>query len=526
MTFNINSSTDWISWNPATHPTANFVNDVTFTAMPGAKAISGGSATVDVNGHIISFSNIVNPGNSLFNVNSTGVLTLNNAVINFNENSYGTTAALLVNTSDGSVTFNTVRIVNTVSWSVSSSATLCNVITGTLALTNIQMGSYAAPVKNIRLINRVNPDSTASISNSAFYINRTECINGMSVIDQAHDGSGITGDTVTLDSCVLTCINNGGTAPAGSSGFVFRGRCAFSNCYMYNESGGVSGFNFVYMHSFNTYVGENVNLFDTCYYYQNVSASGNVVVTSNTSAGTTLTATNFATNTVGFIPSGTFTTNYTNISTSHDYTQNTRVTPFTSASFQNTTYWTGANNPAVAGAPYLTKLSASPWDNSYTAFTDRPFLANPLPCLVKGTLIRVEDDGVVTDKPIETLKKGDKVVLGNRGTLGTIQEIFNTVVINPTSEQLPVKIPKDLLGRECPTRDLYLSERHLILPMDIKQGIDYEIHPVGFMKAPLSLEGVNKVEDWGNRVEYYHIVLEHPYDTLIANNMIVESYVK
>lgn len=539
MSFNIGSVSEWINWNPTTHPTGNLTSNITFTDLTVSGIIKSISTSVVLNGsgYSIIFSGINTTGKghntSIINVanNPSANLTVNNLILDFNGDSIGNSANSLFLggfvQAAATITINTIKILN----SQPLNLCMCGRIDGTLNINNIEIGTDDNPATGMFLASIIRTGHL-NITGGSFITGRSVISNGSGtgLVSQCLSSTNATG-SVTLNSCVLICKNDSSTPYTSNSGtyYIYTGHASFNNCYIYNECSGVTNFSVSYVYSLNVQdTGTVVDLFNSCYYYQSSNGSGNVILFGTLTGSTiTINATDFATNTSGFIPNPNgFTTNYTNVVTDHDYTQNTTVAPFSAASFQNATYWTGGNSSSVTGAPYLTKLSTAPWNTSYTAFNDKPSLEQPLPCLVKGTIIRVQENGVIKDKPIETLKVGDTVVLGNNNKLGVIQEIFNTTIKNPTIKQLPVKIPQNSLGEGCPKKDLYLSERHLVLPLNIKEGACYEIHPAGFMRSPLDVDGAIRDDSWCGELEYYHLVLENPYDTLIANNMIVESYVK
>ena len=132
------------------------------------------------------------------------------------------------------------------------------------------------------------------------------------------------------------------------------------------------------------------------------------------------------------------------------------------------------------------------------------------PCFCPGTLIKTPTGNV----PIELLKDGD-VILTNNNKVVPIK-IYSFSVKNTTKLNAPYCIPKNSIGNNYPTSDLYISPEHAIVLSD-------KLFTFAHMLSQTNpkIKQVNV----GKKQTYYHIETpDYLNDVIYANDLPVETY--
>jgi hypothetical protein len=128
-------------------------------------------------------------------------------------------------------------------------------------------------------------------------------------------------------------------------------------------------------------------------------------------------------------------------------------------------------------------------------------------CFQKGTHILTPDG----EKPVELLQTGDLVISAKTGKSVPIKSMM---CFFGTQANCPLYcLPKDALGENKPTRDLFLSHRHRV-------SLD------GQLRHMVCLADMGKSVPTGKEViEYYHIELADCFDTVVAEGLEVETFI-
>ncbi len=128
-------------------------------------------------------------------------------------------------------------------------------------------------------------------------------------------------------------------------------------------------------------------------------------------------------------------------------------------------------------------------------------------CFTPGTRIAT----ATGDRPVETLRIGDTVLLAEGGSAPIIWIGERDADCRDHADLCPVRIHRDAFGPGLPVRDLVLSP-------------DHAIHWAGVL-IPIRhlVNGRNIVRDARDRVRYYHLELPH-HALLLAEDLPVESY--
>lgn len=139
--------------------------------------------------------------------------------------------------------------------------------------------------------------------------------------------------------------------------------------------------------------------------------------------------------------------------------------------------------------------------------------ANPAPCYVTGTRIRVLRDRVISDVPVEQLAAGDLAITA-AGTPRPIRWIGTRAYrgsMVPPAER-PVRIRADALGEGVPARDLFVSPDHCL-------WLDGLLAAAGHLVNGSSITRGEAVAD----LAYWHVELD-THDLLLAENAPAESF--
>jgi hypothetical protein len=147
------------------------------------------------------------------------------------------------------------------------------------------------------------------------------------------------------------------------------------------------------------------------------------------------------------------------------------------------------------------------------------WLINLLPiCFLSDCDIVLED---YSTKNISVLEKSDKVLGYFSKQPQSISQILKTKhqikSLQPTN--VPYLIKKSSFSENVPEKDIHLSGHHRII---LKTGENNFTGIQTFKLQECVKVNYNNLEE---KVEYYHIILENKEESLIANNLPVESCV-
>lgn len=140
-------------------------------------------------------------------------------------------------------------------------------------------------------------------------------------------------------------------------------------------------------------------------------------------------------------------------------------------------------------------------------------------CMLENTHV-LTPDGY---RLIQNLKIGDFIIKGNGMTRTIIKDIKRNIFPS-IGEYYPYKIPKNYFSEGRPLNDLYLSKHHLLTDLSPLEIGKESVFKAGTMKT-YKYFGL-KIEAIPSPIIYYHVELENAYDTLIAEDIIIESWVK
>jgi len=156
-----------------------------------------------------------------------------------------------------------------------------------------------------------------------------------------------------------------------------------------------------------------------------------------------------------------------------------------------------------------------------TAANTTDAMAQKTICFAKGTMIETPHG----ELPIELLVAGDEVLT----SAGKTEEIVWVGKRSVTAFELsqnpdlrPVRIRKNALAPNCPTKDLIVSPSHKILVDDWRAEYHFGVDEV-LVPAKALIDGKNIVtDDLQNGVDYFHILLES-HELLRANGQWAET---
>jgi hypothetical protein len=169
----------------------------------------------------------------------------------------------------------------------------------------------------------------------------------------------------------------------------------------------------------------------------------------------------------------------------------------------------GAGKPYATEADFRNDLvrirTTNTVPNSTTFFADTTPAVHA--CFQKGTHLLTPEG----EKPVELLRQGDLVISAKTGKSVPIKSML---CFFGTQANCPLYcLPKDALGENKPTRDLFLSHRHRV-------SLD------GQLRHMVCLADMGKSVPTGKaHIEYYHIELADCFDTVLAEGLEVETFI-
>lgn len=518
MTTNISNVTEWNNWDPSLTD-ANLTANITFTSQPTSKIISGGH-TLDAGGYSLIFSNISGL-NGFITVREES--TVNNLII---ELSGTTDMAIFGSLLIGGIlvgTFNNLKILG-FNQTLYAFALIQTIIGGSNAIfNNLQVGTPSDPVIVIGdgysgyqgfLIGTINVDSNVTFNNMALYWGNNSSLSTqgyLSPIYACHNNNNTSSSfVVTFNKCVSYFIYTGATTFQYVCFFMNTSRAVFNDCYGYSTNSSIpcvmiervtlfANFPEVYENMFNRCFTNNpTGFFKEVYLSTGSTTSFNVNYCANVSDGWTSTGT------------GEEYVNSVNSVLNYNLSGNTTQAPFNDSVYS--TSWYNYNDSGTIGAPILKVYTESPFNpDTYIFYNDLPQFADPLPCVLEGTCIRISE---TETKKVEDLKIGETILVFDRVS----EKNVNVPIINIFKREIPLKyfkdypykIPRNYFGVNIPDKNTHLSEFHAFYSTITS-------HPkcCKFFEQDFSLE----------KVRYYHIEIENFFDQLMyANNLLVETF--
>lgn len=143
-------------------------------------------------------------------------------------------------------------------------------------------------------------------------------------------------------------------------------------------------------------------------------------------------------------------------------------------------------------------------------------------CFVKGTTIRCATGDVL----IEDLQAGD-MVRTSKGNLSEIRwigrRVLNGIDITNNPHLKPIRIKKDALGRNSPSKDLLVSPQHRMLLDGWRVDLLFEQTEVLAAAKHLVNDNSILVENSNDTVEYFHILFD-THQIIYANDALSESF--
>jgi hypothetical protein len=133
-----------------------------------------------------------------------------------------------------------------------------------------------------------------------------------------------------------------------------------------------------------------------------------------------------------------------------------------------------------------------------------------IPCFPPGVMIRTPTG----DKPVESLKTGDKVVTSAGRVVPVRMHSYSLPVT--TQATAPYFIPAHALGHNAPAKPLHLSPLHA-----------FQVRPNVWWCAKQAAKATSKIEQYavGEPITYYHVECPHFLrDNLVADGVVVESF--
>ncbi|CAO3399026.1 Hint domain-containing protein [Azospirillum sp. 11R-A] len=138
-------------------------------------------------------------------------------------------------------------------------------------------------------------------------------------------------------------------------------------------------------------------------------------------------------------------------------------------------------------------------------------------CILRGTYVR----SMFGDVPVESLKIGDMIKSSVTGEFRSIRWIGRRLLAGSSFDtehlrkvHLPVRIARDAIARNMPSRDLYISPSHALLIGEY--GVSARLLINGS-----SIRQVDAMEE----IEYFHIELDS-HDGMYAEGLPVETYLE
>lgn len=155
---------------------------------------------------------------------------------------------------------------------------------------------------------------------------------------------------------------------------------------------------------------------------------------------------------------------------------------------------------------------------SYT--TQSPPNSGTIPCFLRGTRILTANGY----RNVQTLKVGDRIVSADGGEL-VLRWTGSVCLTDPDSKEAhaPVRIPKGVLGKNIPTRDLYVSPNHRIL----LGAPEYELY---FSEREVLIPAKHLIGWRGITVdvsmsvlEYHHLLFDK-HEIVLSEGLATESF--
>ncbi|WP_391348431.1 Hint domain-containing protein [Azospirillum sp. A23] len=144
----------------------------------------------------------------------------------------------------------------------------------------------------------------------------------------------------------------------------------------------------------------------------------------------------------------------------------------------------------------------------------------PIPtptCILRGTYVHTK----LGEVPVESLKIGDMIKSSVTGEFRSIRWIGRRLLAGSSFDtehlrkvHLPVRIARDAIARNMPSRDLYISPSHALLIGEY--GVSARLLINGS-----SIRQVDAMEE----IEYFHIELDS-HDGMYAEGLPVETYLE
>ncbi|PGH52786.1 hypothetical protein CRT60_22850 [Azospirillum palustre] len=138
-------------------------------------------------------------------------------------------------------------------------------------------------------------------------------------------------------------------------------------------------------------------------------------------------------------------------------------------------------------------------------------------CILRGTYVR----SMFGDVPVESLKIGDMIKSSVTGEFRSIRWIGRRLLAGSSLDtehlrkvHLPVRIARDAIAQNMPSRDLYISPSHALLIGEY--GVSARLLINGS-----SIRQVDAMEE----IEYFHIELDS-HDGMYAEGLPVETYLE
>ena len=151
----------------------------------------------------------------------------------------------------------------------------------------------------------------------------------------------------------------------------------------------------------------------------------------------------------------------------------------------------------------------------------QPPPATPI-CFVKGTAIRCE----YGDVAIENLRVGDNVWTSD-GILSEIKwigrRILSGIDLTNNPHLKPIRIKKNALGPNTPSKDLLVSPQHRMLLDGWRVDLLFSQNEVLAAAKHLVNDHSITVENSSDTVEYFHILFE-THEIIYANDALSESF--
>ena len=164
----------------------------------------------------------------------------------------------------------------------------------------------------------------------------------------------------------------------------------------------------------------------------------------------------------------------------------------------------------------LININKSPISTSSGYVTFDSSYIEPIPCILKGTLIKTNLGYI----PVENLTT-NHIIVTDTPSLIKIDKIFKTEKYKNSYDDFPVLYPKNCFGNNIPNKDTYLSQKHAVLLNKDNKWIIPKYNQEFYSKE-FGIK-VDKYEK-DNILTYYHIKLKKYTDNLVVSGgLVIES---